>query len=166
VTASTSSAEFERRLGTHMGIVRKVAATYRRTPADRADLTQDILASVWSAWPDFDETRSFSTWMYRIALNVAISSHRYQRRRRHEPLGDEHDHLQGASDVDFEERQKADLVARAMQALSDTDRALLLLHLEGHGHRDIADVLGTSEGNVAVRFNRIKTRLRGLAGQN
>ena len=149
-----------------MGIVRKVAATYGQTPEDRADLAQDILASVWSAWPQYDEARSFSTWMYRIALNVAISSHRYEHRRRHEPLGDEHEQLQGASDVDFEQRQKADLVARAMQALSDTDRALLLLHLEGHGHREIADVLGTTEGNVAVRFNRIKARLRQLADTN
>ena len=147
-----------------MGIVRKIAATYRRSPEDRADLIQDMLAALWKGWPTYDTDRSFSTWMYRIALNVAISGSRRERHRRHEPLSEDHDGIQGADDVDFEEQERYALVARAMEMLSGTDRALLLLHLEGHNHRNIAEVLGTTDGNVAVRFSRIKTQLRRLAG--
>ena len=155
---------FEQLVAAHYGIVRKIAATYRYTAEDRADLSQDILAGLWQAWPRYDGQRTFSTWMYRVALNVAISSHRREQHRRHEPLSEEHDAIEGATDVAFEARQQLDLIAHAMQALSDTDRALMLLHLDGHSHRDIADVLGTTEGNVAVRFTRIKNHLRRQAG--
>ena len=155
---------FEKHVASHMGIVRKIAATYRQTADDRADLAQDILAGLWEAWPRYDRQRAFSTWMYRVALNIAISGHRRDRHRRHASLSEEHDGIQGAGDVDFEQRQNLTLVSRAMDTLSATDRALLLLHLEGHNHREIADVLGTTEGNVAVRFNRIKAQLRRIAG--
>ena len=162
--ASLSNARFESLLDAHMGIVRKIAASYRQAPEDRADLVQDILAALWAAWPGYDETRRFSTWMYRVALNVAITRYRHARPRTHEPLDEAHTLVQGAADVDFEHRQQRDLVAQAMRALSDTDRALLLLHLDGHTHRDIAEVLGTTEGNVAVRFTRVKARLHRIAG--
>lgn len=164
MNSSSAPLSFEQFLSAHMGIVRKIAATYRRSPEDRADLIQDMLAALWKGWPTYDTDRSFSTWMYRIALNVAISGSRRERHRRHEPLSEDHDGIQGADDVDFEEQERYALVARAMEMLSGTDRALLLLHLEGHNHRNIAEVLGTTDGNVAVRFSRIKTQLRRLAG--
>ena len=65
--------EFENLLQSHQGIVFKVANTYCWHPDDRADLVQEIVAQVWRAWPRYDPERTFSTWMYRIALNVAIS---------------------------------------------------------------------------------------------
>ena len=65
----------------HRRIVFKVANTYSWHPEDRADLAQEICAQLWRAFPSYDSTRSFSTWMYRIALNVAISSVRSSRRR-------------------------------------------------------------------------------------
>ena len=65
--------EFEGLLQSHQGIVFKVANTYCWHSEDRADLVQEIVAQVWRAWPRYDPTRIFSTWMYRIALNVAIS---------------------------------------------------------------------------------------------
>ena len=68
--------------------------------------------------------------------------------------------LAGALDVDVETRQQLDLVQRAMSTLGHLDRALLLLHLEGCSHRESAEVLGTTEGNVATRLNRIKSHLR------
>ena len=64
---------FSALLQQHAGIVFKVANTYARLPEDRADLAQEIAAQLWHAWPKYDSARSFSTWMYRVALNVAIS---------------------------------------------------------------------------------------------
>ncbi|HKE48097.1 MAG TPA: sigma-70 family RNA polymerase sigma factor, partial [Rhodanobacteraceae bacterium] len=72
-------AEFLTRIDRHAGIVRKVALSYGRTAADRRDLEQEIVAQLWKSYPRFDGTRSFSTWMYRVALNVAISIARGQR---------------------------------------------------------------------------------------
>jgi len=63
---------FLARMREHAGIVRKVAASYSRNESDRRDLEQEILAQLWKAFPSHDERRPFSTWMYRVALNVAI----------------------------------------------------------------------------------------------
>ena len=154
-------ADFPALLATHRGIVLKIAASYTQTREDRADLAQDIAMQAWQARASFDPARTFSTWLYRVALNVAISWQRRERHRRHEALDEEAQaQLTGALDVDAEAREQLALVQRAMASLTDVDRALLLLHLEGCSHRESAEVLGTSEGNVATRLNRIKSHLR------
>src|SRR5262245_56480787 len=73
--------EFSEVLGRHRGIVVKVASMYCRHPDDRADLLQEIATQLWRAWPTYDRARSVTTWMYRVALNVAISFVRSQSRR-------------------------------------------------------------------------------------
>jgi len=160
-----ASSEFTARVDAHRGILFKVAASYGRSAEDRADLIQDITLQLWRAWPGYDRSRPFATWMYRIALNVAITQ---QRRMRplaaHEPLGDEHAERVGLDDVDAEDRERLALVQRAMRALGALDRALLLLHLDGCGHREIGEVLGIREGNVATRLGRIKQQLRRQTG--
>ena len=159
--AIPATPDFQAQLAAHRGIVLKVAATYARSPEDRADLAQDIAMQLWQAWPAYDATRAFATWMYRVALNVAISWQRRERHRRHEALDDgAQAHIAGALDVDAEAREQLERVQRAMARLGDIDRALLLLHLDGCSHRESAEVLGTTEGNVATRLNRIKTHLR------
>lgn len=151
--------DFPALIEAHRGLLHKVAASYAFTREDRADLLQDISLQLWRAWPDYDRVRPFSTWMYRIALNVAISGRRRERPA-HESIGLEHESLVGAEDVGAEAAQRLALVQRAMQAFGALDRALLLLHLEGCQQREIADVLGTSETNIATRLGRIRQQLR------
>ena len=159
--AEASTASFESAIAAHRGIVFKVASSYAAAAHDRADLAQEIALQLWRAWPGYDPGRPIATWMYRIALNVAIS-HRRRERQRHgeETLGDEHPELEGARDVDAEARERLALVQRAMQSLGSLDRALLLLHLEGCSHRESGEVLGITEGNVATRLGRIRQHLR------
>ena len=162
---AADSTDFQRLITAHRGIILKVAATYCSHAEDRADLAQEIALQLWRAWPGYEPSRSFSTWMYRVALNVAISQlRRDSQRRTHEPLGEAHDALVGDADVDAESRERLALVQRAMQSLGDFDRALLLLHLEGCSHRESAEVLGTTEGNIATRLGRIRQQLRRVAG--
>ena len=154
-------ADFPALLAAHRGILIKVASSYAQGPHDRADLMQDIALQLWRAWPGYDAARPFSTWMYRIALNVAISQLR-RPRPPHEGLGAEHEHLVGLADVDAEAQQRLGIVQRAMQGFGAFDRALLLLHLDGCSQRESAEVLGTSESNIATRLGRIRQRLRRL----
>lgn len=163
--ASTAAAtpDFQSLIAAHRGIILKVAASYSRDAEDRADLAQEIALQLWRAFPRYERERPFSTWMYRVALNVAISQQRRERPA-HESLDDEHHEMIGAHDVDVESRERLALVQRAMQALAPLDRALLLLHLEGCSHGESGEVLGMTEGNVATRLNRIKQQLRRLAG--
>jgi RNA polymerase sigma-70 factor (ECF subfamily) len=156
--------DFPGLIAAHRGIVLKVAASYCRHADDRADLAQEIALQLWRSWPDYDRTRPFTTWMYRVALNVAISRQRSESLRTgHEPLGAEHEALVGEGDVDAESRERLAIVQRAMQALGRFDRALLLLHLEGCSHRESGEVLGIAEGNVATRLTRIRQQLRRIA---
>lgn len=152
---------FEALLEAHRGIVYKVAAGYARGEDERADLAQDIAAQLWRAFPGYDPQRSFSTWMYRIALNVAIS-HLRERSRRHDALAlDEDLHALPADDGDSAETaQRLQLLQRLIAQQPPLDRALLLLYLEDRGHREIAEVLGLSESNVATKIGRLKQRLR------
>jgi RNA polymerase sigma-70 factor (ECF subfamily) len=156
---ATAPADFPALLAAHRGILLKVASSYAQGADDRADLIQDIALQLWRAWPGYDASRPFSTWMYRIALNVAISQLR-RPRPVHEEFGAEHEHLVGVADVDAEARERLAMVQRAMQGFGAFDRALLLLHLEGCSQRESAEVLGTTETNVATRLGRIRQQLR------
>lgn len=150
---------FAAMLQAHRGIVHKVAATYARHPDDRAELAQEIAAQLWSAWRGYDRSRPFSTWMYRVALNTAMTAARDRRmRQRHIAQVDEAvlEHADAASP----EPDAALLLAQVMDSLDAPSRALLLLHLEARSTQEIADVLGLSPTTVTTRIHRIRQRLR------
>lgn len=161
VTLASKQAEFDALVRTHRGIPFKVASAYARTPEDRQDLVQEIVAQVWRAFPQFDPARRFSTWMYRIALNVAISLRRNATlRERHVAAVDTAalDAMSGRAADERDDRLR-DLY-RVIDSLDDFHRALVVLYLEGYDHRDIGEILGLTETNVATRLSRLKQRLR------
>jgi len=152
-------AEFLTRIDRHAGIVRKVALSYGRTAADRRDLEQEIVAQLWKSYPRFDGTRSFSTWMYRVALNVAISIARGQRWQEGEAASvDDDDSL--AHDGSVEHAQSLAELRAFIAGLDELNRALILLYLDELSYREIADILGISETNVATKIHRVKQSLR------
>lgn len=151
-------------LQAHRGIVYKVAGSYSRNAADRDDLVQEICLQLWRAFPRYDSARPFATWMYRVALNVAISEARRPHRSeagRFEPLDDIHLETLGADDTAGREQEQLEALYALIGRLEPLDRALILLHLDDHSYAGIADVLGISETNVATKLSRIKQRLRG-----
>lgn len=156
-----SNESFGALLEQHRGIVLKVANTYAYDAEDRADLAQEIAAQLWRAYPHYDPTRTFSTWMYRIALNVAISFARGdgRRGRRDVPL-DEDLHDLAGDGVDHEKEQQIRALHRFIAQLPPLDRALMLLYLEDRSGREIAEVLGIGESNVTTKLSRLKQRIR------
>lgn len=150
---------FEPLLERHRGIVFKIANGYATHPADREDLVQEIAAQLWRAWPAYDPARRFSTWMYRIALNVAISHLRArQQRERHHVTLDEQVHGLAAPEPGDDARLLA--LQRCIAALDPMSRALLLLYLDERSQREIAEILGITETNVSTRISRLKQRIR------
>ncbi|MFZ2236676.1 MAG: sigma-70 family RNA polymerase sigma factor [Dokdonella sp.] len=149
-------------LDEHRKIVFKVANTYCRDADDRADLVQEIAAQLWRAFPGYDPRRSFSTWMYRIALNVAISSLRSQRQRveRFVALDEDLHDIADDNAVDPVAEQQLRMLHGFIAELAPLDRALLLLYLEDRRQAEIADILGISESNVATKISRLKQRIR------
>lgn len=151
--------EFEALLLAHEGIVFKVAGTYCWRPDERADLVQEIAAQLWRAWPKYDPARTFSTWMYRIALNVAISYVRKEVRHRQVavPLDETlHDTVAAPGDSSDLHQRLQTFIERQ----SPLDRALLLLYLEDKSQREIAEILGITPSNVSTKINRLKQKIR------
>jgi RNA polymerase sigma factor (sigma-70 family) len=153
---------FEALLREHRRIVFHVARMYAGHSDERHDLVQEICSQLWRAFPRYDDSRRFSTWMYRIALNTGITHLRQAgaRAARFEPLSDEllEATPDDAAQADDAERL-AELDARIAQ-LGPLDRALILLYLEDRPYAEIAEVLGISETNVATKIGRIKQRFR------
>ena len=143
----------------HRKIVFKVAAVYARGEEDRRDLAQDIALQVWRSFATFDTSRPFSTWMYRVALNVGLS-HARRARERHQPLDDALiDTLGGGTPIDEPDERLA-MLSAAIEALAPLERALAVLYLDDLSHAEIAMVMGVSESNVGTRIARLKQRLR------
>ncbi len=148
----------------HKRILYKVASSYCGNPADRQDLVQEMAVALWKSFGRYDDRRPFSTWMYRVALNVAISFSRSElRRARHAvPSGDSILELAEAL-----EPAAADdglrVLENLMRQLGELDRALLLLYLDENSHETIGAILGISQPNVGTKIGRLKQKLRALA---
>jgi RNA polymerase sigma-70 factor (ECF subfamily) len=162
MTARQHQQSFEALLHEHRRIVFKVAGLYSRTAADRDDLVQEISVQLWRSFARYDERKAkFSTWMYRIALNVAISqARRWPDMDRCEPLDKQNlETIGGETVAETDERLVALHVF--IGQLDPLNRALILLYLEDRGYAEMADILGISETNVATKISRIKQKLRG-----
>lgn len=152
--------QFTSMIAQHKGLVYKVANAYCANAEDRKDLVQEILVQLWRAFPAYDPAYKISTWMYRIALNVAISFYRKDHKRRSvsAPLPE--------SIIELEDPHPPahhavlQLLQQFINALPALERALMLLYLEERSQAEIADILGLSVSNVGTKVNRIKQKLK------
>jgi RNA polymerase sigma-70 factor (ECF subfamily) len=144
------------------GILFKISNSYCPNRADREDLIQEIIYQLWKSARSFDSTRKFSTWMYRIALNVAISFYRQQRRSGLRIAFGGDLHLMELADPPENSGtdEKIDMLQQFMSEQNELDKALMILYLEERSYREIAEILGITETNVATKLSRIKGRLK------
>jgi RNA polymerase sigma factor (sigma-70 family) len=140
-------------------IIFKICNSYCRNRTDREDLAQEIIYELWKSGRSFDPDHKFSTWMYRVALNVAISF--YRKEKKSAPKISLTDHL-----IDLEDKEEGPaeenirLLQQFIGELKDLDKALMILYLEEKSYREIAEILGITETNVATKLSRIRTGLR------
>ena len=143
------------------GIIIKVCNSYCFDKNDREDLTQEIVYQLWKSGNSFNAESKFSTWMYRVALNVAISFYRNKMKSNAVvPLNESHIDIEDKmSDADETEKRVV-LLQRFINEMKELDRALTLLYFEEKSYSEIAEILGISETNIATRINRIKYKLK------
>ena len=145
----------------NIGIVHRICHTYfRRDAVAREDVFQDILYQLWKSYPQFKGGSKFSTWMYRVALNTAITHIRQSTRApqnaelsepiAHGPAIDEH----------LSREEELHRLHEAIATLPDIDKAIILLHLEDQNYDEIASITGLTKTNVSVRLVRIKRALK------
>jgi RNA polymerase sigma-70 factor (ECF subfamily) len=161
-TAATASVEQETFLSLideHQRMLMKVCWAYTYKSHDRDDLFQEIVSRLWQSFANYDRDRPFPTWMYRVALNVAIDFRRRHQRRTTESLN--HDAaLDPPSPHDEPKQKQLEQLRELLEQQTEADRAILLLTLEGNSYREIAEIIGISESNVGTRLSRLKKSLR------
>ncbi|HEY1975129.1 MAG TPA: sigma-70 family RNA polymerase sigma factor [Candidatus Baltobacteraceae bacterium] len=155
--AGPRQAAFVELVEQHAHILQKVARAYCPFAAQRPDLVQEMTIALWRSFERYDPSRPFGTWMYRIALNVAISFFRSESRHavRLTPLDD----IERAGEPAFDDPRIGSLL-ECIDDLGPLDKALILMYLDGYPHADVAGVLGISTSNAATKLARIKQRLR------
>lgn len=150
---------FQTLLDDHKKILYKVCNTYCRDRDARDDLAQEITIQLWRSFPKFDERWKFSTWMYRIALNVAISFYRRENTRTRYVISNDQRLMEAADEVKNPPAE-VQLLYGFIEGLDAMNKALALLYLDGHNYREIAEILGIGEANVATKISRLKTKMR------
>jgi RNA polymerase sigma-70 factor (ECF subfamily) len=146
--------EFAVLLEENKGIIHKISFLYTQNPADKADLFQDICMQLWRSYQSFRNDSQFSTWLYRVALNTAISQVRKKKILDKDEYIDLYYHTSSS-----ERNERSKLLFRAIACLNKIDRALILLWLEEKKYEEIAEILGISKSNVSVKLVRIKEKL-------
>lgn len=153
-----SEKEFVSLLNQHQKIVYKVCNLYMDAHADREDLFQEITLQAWKAYENFRGDAKFSTWLYRVALNTAIT---YFRKEKRKPAIFSTDTVPDQTEETYdpiEEQVKA--MYTAIGNLSKIDKAIVMLYLEDYSYIEIGEMMGITANNVAVKMNRIKIKLK------
>jgi RNA polymerase sigma-70 factor (ECF subfamily) len=139
------------------GIIHKISMMYTFNQTDKEDLYQEICLQLWRSYKSYRADSKFSTWLYRVSLNTAISSVRKDRRRVETVQLDQAEHFV-ARDSDKEGMTR--MLFKAVSRLNKVDRAIILLWLEEKEYTEISEIMGISLSAVSVRLVRIRERLK------
>ncbi|MDP2337123.1 MAG: sigma-70 family RNA polymerase sigma factor [Bacteroidota bacterium] len=152
--------EFLHIITENQGIIHKVCSIYCDLEEDRRDLFQEILVQLWKSYPTFRNESKFSTWMYRVALNTAITSFKKDKRQP-DKSGISFENLQLAEEIyDTRTEDQIKMLNKAVVQLTGIEKSIILLFLEDKKYEEIAEITGITQNYVRVKMNRIKKKLK------
>jgi len=145
----------------HKGIIHKIANIYARDAESKKDLIQEIVLQLWKSFDRYDPRFKYSTWIYKVALNVSLGFSRkeYNRSKRFDPLRDDLVHL-FAIDESGEQEANFQHLQQFITELKELDRAILVLYLEEKSQKEMAEIVGITESNISTRIGRVKALLK------
>ncbi len=148
---------FIKELSENAGIVHRICRIYFPDTDDRKDVFQEIVFQLWKSYPSFQGQSKFSTWMYRVALNTAMTYIRHHKKKvAGESFGN---HIPDIATAPEQDDEPMNLLYAAINTLSLVDKAIIILHLEENSYEEIALITGLTKSNVSVRLVRIKRKL-------
>ncbi|MEG0815648.1 MAG: RNA polymerase sigma factor [Mucinivorans sp.] len=161
MTNNDKKEQFLNALELNTGIIIKITGAYAQTQEDRKDLMQDIILELWKSFKRFDGSCKISTWIYRISLNVSMN---YKRKRKNTLVilsTNEFDEKDVTSILLMQEYlPELETLYSCIEELSQINKAIILLYLDGYSHKEIFEITGVSVTNVGTRIGRIKEELR------
>ncbi len=153
--------DFIKLITENKAIIIKICNSYCNNKTDREDLAQEIIYTLWKGGKTFNPDFKFSTWMYRVALNVAISFYRVNKKLKNNISFTERD--MEIEDKIFDSttsEENLNLLQKQIAALKEFDKALIILYFEEKSYKEIAEIIGITETNVATKISRIKEKLK------
>ncbi len=158
----TKEREFSDLIKDNQGLIIKISRMYTHSQEDEKDLFQEIVLQLWRSYGSFKGNSKITTWMYRIALNTAITLFRKKSRSiKTDELQDFH-YKKETEEDDSEQAQQISTLYSVIKMLPDTERAIVMMYLDDLPYREIAANLGITEGNARVKMNRLKKTLKEL----
>ena len=158
--------DFLDKMEKHKGIIFKISKMYMDDKDDRDDLFQEITYQVWKAYPGFKGQSEFSTWLYRIALNTAIIFLKNEKKRSFISNDSYTEYKIAHEEFSNDKEEKLNEMYKAINQLNPIDKAFIFYYLEDFSGREIAEQMGISEGNVRVKMNRAKNKLKDILNSN
>jgi RNA polymerase sigma-70 factor (ECF subfamily) len=158
----TDQNEFLLLVNQHRGMLYKVCNLYCSAEHDKQDLFQEIVIQLWKAFPRFRGDSKFGTWLYRIALNTAISGLRKQKKNVQSMEPDQMPTEIQDIQYNKDKEEKLQQLYKAIQQLPEIERGIVMLYLEDRSYEEMEDILGINQNNLRVKMNRIKEKLRKL----
>jgi RNA polymerase sigma-70 factor (ECF subfamily) len=161
----TKEKEFAQLIKSNQGLIIKVSRLYTNTLEDEQDLFQEIVLQLWRSYHTYKGDAKISTWMYRVALNTAITLFR---KKTKSPVTDELQDLHYKNFIDFDEdkEQQISLLYKVIKMLPNIERAIVTMYLDDLPYKEIAENIGITEGNARVKMNRLKKTLKELMEKN
>ncbi len=144
----------------NQNLIRKICNSFSQNPDERKDLFQEIAIQLWRSYPTFRNESKVTTWIYRIALNTAISSFRKNKKNKLHDSFETHEKSLQVKQNSIEKNEEIENLYKAINKLNDLEKSIILLYLDDYKSDEIAEVVGISSINVRVRINRIKTKLK------
>lgn len=152
--------EFTKKVTESQGIIHKVCRMYCNDDEHRKDLFQEILIQLWKSYTSFRGDSKFSTWMYRVAINVAIQDFRKTKKKQSLFSSAEifKDISEEKTDTIYDDNLKQ--MHMAITRLNKVEKAIMMLHLDEKSNEEIAEIIGITQNYVRVKMNRIKVKLK------
>ena len=150
--------EFLEKIESHKGMIFKVSKMYVDHQEDREDLYQEIVFQLWKSYQKFEGKSQFSTWLYRVSLNTALTFLKSEKRKPDNAFL--HENLDVAEESQDDKEVQLQLFYKAVHELNPIEKALIFLFLEDQNHKEIATNLGITEVNARVKLNRTKEKLQ------
>lgn len=153
----TSEEKFLEHLNANVRIAHKVCNVWFQDEDDRKDALQEMIFQLWKSFPAYRGDAKFSTWMYRVCLNTAITLSK--RRSNHVRIDNSH---MAIPSVNPDKSDQAEALYRIIGGFSPVDKGVILLHLEGYSYDEISSIMGITRSNVSVKLVRIKQKIEQL----
>ncbi|OCW72372.1 RNA polymerase sigma factor [Elizabethkingia anophelis] len=150
--------EFLEKIEKHKGMIFKISKMYLENQEDREDLFQEIILQLWKSYQAFEGKSQFSTWLYRVSLNTAITF--LKRDKKRTDKNELHENIDIEDEQNTDKELQTEFLYKAVQELNPIEKALIFLFLEGQNYKQISENMGITEVNARVKLSRTKEKLQ------